>query len=346
VEEIRLWAMCKSGDRPTVKPVESIKELDYEQSLEDVLTEHPDLLFVGLNLVGRQTPTSTGWLDLLGVDEDGRLVVFELKRGTLARDAVAQIIDYASYLNNLDEKALSHHIAERSGKDGIEDIADFQGWYEQTYPGKSINAALPPRMVLVGLGADETTEHMVRFLSESGVDISLVTFHAFRHGDQPLIAKQVKIHGPTGPRESVGRLSKASIERIFQDLASTLSVSRHIQEMRAFLKERLPSPYEYPGKESVGFYNLERAESGNPSYRAYVSLYIYPRSPGIVGIGFHNRAVELAPNEFAALTNKFNGQKTNWSLNFRLTSDQQWPQFKEELGPLLDLVAAEWPSKR
>ena len=32
-----------------------------------------------LKLVGRQTPTQTGWLDLLAIDQDGRLVVYELK---------------------------------------------------------------------------------------------------------------------------------------------------------------------------------------------------------------------------------------------------------------------------
>ena len=38
---------------------------------------------------------------MLGIDEYGRLVVFELKRGTLVREAVAQIIDYASDLANM-----------------------------------------------------------------------------------------------------------------------------------------------------------------------------------------------------------------------------------------------------
>ena len=37
-------------------------------------------------------------MDLLGVDQDGRLTVFELKRGILTRDAVAQSLDYASDL--------------------------------------------------------------------------------------------------------------------------------------------------------------------------------------------------------------------------------------------------------
>ena len=72
---------------------------DTERLLEGTLVNHPDMLDPGLTLVGRQTRTDDGWLDLLGVDEDGRLVVFELKRGTLSRDAVAQVIEYASFLD-------------------------------------------------------------------------------------------------------------------------------------------------------------------------------------------------------------------------------------------------------
>lgn len=35
----------------------------------------------------------TGCVDLLGIDEDGRLVVFDLKRDRLVKGAVAQILD-------------------------------------------------------------------------------------------------------------------------------------------------------------------------------------------------------------------------------------------------------------
>ena len=74
------------------------------------------MLMPDLTLVGRQTPAGGGALDLLGVDEDGRLVVFELKRGTLTRDAVAQVIDYCSYLESLDVDTLKFVItATRQG---------------------------------------------------------------------------------------------------------------------------------------------------------------------------------------------------------------------------------------
>ena len=90
MEEVKIWAVhdeSKVLDLPKTN-------VETERLLEDILVNNPDMLIKGLKLVGRQTPTEGGPLDLLGVDEDGRLVVFELKRGILSRDAVAQVIDY------------------------------------------------------------------------------------------------------------------------------------------------------------------------------------------------------------------------------------------------------------
>ena len=128
MDEVKIWAV--DGDS-NVEPLASKVQTDTEALLEDTLVKNPDLLIPGLKLVGRQTPTAGGPLDLLGVDEEGRLVVFELKRGTLSRDAVAQIIDYASDLDAMDMDALASHISEQSGKHGIDEIEDFQNWYSQ-----------------------------------------------------------------------------------------------------------------------------------------------------------------------------------------------------------------------
>jgi hypothetical protein len=105
----------------------------------------------GLHLVGRQTETEGGPLDLLGVDDDGRLVVFELKRGNLTRDAVAQAIDYASYLDGLEHDELCRHVSDGSGKGGIELIKDFAQWYQEEFQ-KSVAeiGASPGRPCRVG----------------------------------------------------------------------------------------------------------------------------------------------------------------------------------------------------
>lgn len=155
MEETKIWSI--EGTSATA--LNSTNHMESEGLLEDILTANPDMLEEGLQLVGRQTSTAGGPLDLLGVDSDGRLVVFELKRGTLNRDAVAQVADYASSLNTMDLDDLRRHIEEQSGKFGIQEIDDFDEWYSDNY--RDLDLLTPPRMVLVGLGADDTTERMV-----------------------------------------------------------------------------------------------------------------------------------------------------------------------------------------
>ena len=77
MDEVKIWAL--DGDSNVV-PLASKGQTDTDSLLEETLVRNPDLLIPGLRLVGRQTPTDGGPLDLLGVDEDGRLIVFELKR--------------------------------------------------------------------------------------------------------------------------------------------------------------------------------------------------------------------------------------------------------------------------
>ena len=172
MEETKIWAV----EGTSATPLNATNQMETEGLLERILTANPVMLEEGLELVGRQTSTAGGPLDLLGVDSEGRLVVFELKRGTLNREAVAQVIDYASSLDAMDFDRLCRHIEEQSGTLGIQEIDDFDGWYSETYSSKNPEEALkPPRMVLVGLGVDGTTERMVKYLAKGGTNISLLT---------------------------------------------------------------------------------------------------------------------------------------------------------------------------
>ena len=172
--------------------LEETARAETEALLEDVFVRNPSLLMPGLELVGRQVPTSNGSLDLLGLDSEGRLVVFELKRGTLTRQAVAQAIDYASWLDSLDDDELWVRIAENSGRNGIDDIENFEAWYDDHDNWDSLESLRPVRIVLVGLGADEAALRMARWLAKKGVKIDLLTFLGYRHGDRVLLARQLE----------------------------------------------------------------------------------------------------------------------------------------------------------
>ena len=190
MEETKIWAV----EGTSATPLNTTKQMETEGLLESILTANPDMLEEGLELVGRQTSTAGGPLDLLGVDTDGRLVVYELKRGRLNRDAVAQVIDYASSLNIMDEEALYRHISERSGNLGIQKIDDFGDWYSNNWGEEGYESLMPPRLVLVGLGVDNTTARMVQYMASIGVDISLLTFYGFANTDgKTLLARNVEV---------------------------------------------------------------------------------------------------------------------------------------------------------
>lgn len=189
-DEIRIWAMDDvSHEAEPVSPADRVEREDY---LESVLVKNPSMLMPDLKLVGRQTPIDSGNLDLLGVDGDGTLVVFELKRGKSTRDAVAQAIDYCSFLESLSDTDLAELVVKHSGKSGIDPIGDFEAWYGERYEGKDLSELRPIRMVLVGVGADATAQRMVGFLAEREVDVSLLTFHGYRYGDRTLLARQLE----------------------------------------------------------------------------------------------------------------------------------------------------------
>ena len=56
--------------------------------------------------------TEAGRLDLLALDQQGRWVVVEVKRGAVSQDTVAQIIDYASVIATIPDEQLQE-IADR-----------------------------------------------------------------------------------------------------------------------------------------------------------------------------------------------------------------------------------------
>ena len=209
MDDFGIWEVDKAG--MTAQPLETAGSAETEAWLEDVLVRNPDMLMPDLQLVGRQLPAANGALDLLGVDPEGRLVVFELKREKLRRDAVAQAVDYASWLEALDDARLGKLVAEKSGQREIDKIGDFESWYGQRW--ESMDSLRPVRIVLVGLGADEPAKRMADWLARKGVKIDLLTFFGYRHGDRMLLAKRLESGEEEQKQGNAGRRATTQEER-------------------------------------------------------------------------------------------------------------------------------------
>lgn len=352
MEDFKLWTI--EGTHATA--VQDARQTDSEKLLEDILVENPSLLMDGLTLVGRQTPTQGGEaLDLLGVDADGRLVVFELKRERLTRDAVTQVIDYTSYLTYLEENVLSDHIADRSGNKGIQQIESFDEWYSSSFPNNGLDSLFPARMFLVGLGADEKAKRMVDFLVSRGVDISLLTFYGFTLGEQTLLAKQVDVTGAgsdlIGRKESSGRLTRSQQIAEFNLRADEIGIGSLLNSARSMIQERLRRPFEHATikrRLRTSFY----VQGKNGTFPAYAFIELDSENAGIK-VGFYPRSIDLAYDEFKTLDHHeipFLSQRpvaqtterVSEEIYFPVNSIDEWERHEERLTSLTQSVYDAW----
>ena len=346
-EEINVWAI---DDENKATSLESKKRVDTEALLEEILVKNPSLLLPGLRLIGRQTPTTSGTLDLLGVDKDGKLVVFELKRGILAREAVAQVIDYASGLSNMDLESLASLIADHSGQYGIEKIEDFQEWY-YSRDFESLEGLRPLRMCLVGLGADESTERMTTFLAEnSGMDISLITFHGFERNGQTLLARRVQVEGSGkigGPTKS-GYLNEAERRARLETLVEDSGVPELFETVRKKFRECWIRSVEYINPGSIGIKLPEQTERGNRQ----TSFARIDPNQGKVRMIIYGNMLALCPQDFAEAKKQVPFQEYKGvsdpsydELRFSI-NEAVWQASEDRLTALLQTAYKAWETKQ
>ncbi len=347
MKEIMLWKINEGDNREiNAEKIQNVEKTQTEEQLEEVITRCPELLMEDLKLIGRQTETSGGPLDLLGLDSDGRLVIFELKRGTLTREAVAQIIDYSSYLVMLERDELSEHISSRSGNLGIDKIDNFLEWYQEQF-GKGYPEYQRPRMVLVGLGADERTKRMVSFLSESDLDISLTTFHGFKEGEKVFLARQVEVESkPPDPTTAITK--KSNLEKL-RFRVNELGLDNYYYDIASFLRDQLPASYEWPNVGGYSYYFPELTESGRQSNRVYISIYIHDVKPGHVQIYLHPRAVDSSLKGFEelekALPDMLNS-RADGSYEIWVRSKEDWNNMKSYFKEFCTSIIDGWMKKR
>jgi hypothetical protein len=173
--------------------VEQVREkgLDREDDLEEILMKNIKILADNSLIVGRQVPTKYGKrLDLLAIDNNGSLVILELKRERTARETVAQGIDYASWVKSLTPS----------------DVSDIFEAYDEKYlkSGKTLDAAFVEKfgfklededvntshqIVIVASELDTSTERIIAYLDSSSVPINFVSFKIFGINNEKYLSR-------------------------------------------------------------------------------------------------------------------------------------------------------------
>lgn len=174
--DIRSWEIVDGQ----LVPVES-RLADFGRTealdLETWLESDPSIIRPGLKIVGRQVTTRSGPLDLLAIDRTGSVVVIELKRDRVPRDALAQAIDYAADIAGWTLEKLGEVCANYCNET-LEDVLS-QAFPDIDLESLTINGT--QHLVLVGFELEPALERMIEWLSETyGVAINAVVLKYIR----------------------------------------------------------------------------------------------------------------------------------------------------------------------
>jgi hypothetical protein len=228
--QMQLWSV-ESGC-PVLLPS---AKLDLESRLEQWICQDLRLVGEDLLLLGQQVATAYGHaIDILALDREGNLVLLELKRGRTPRDVVAQVLDYASWAHGLSAPEIER-LAEAYRKRSLEDL--FRERFHADLPD-SLNE--DQRLIIVATQLDAQSERIVQFLSSQyGVNLNVVFFDYYRHGNQEFVGRSWLIAPEEVKRnaDTSGSSRKRALLTL-EDLAN-LAADRGVGELYQVLHEGL-----------------------------------------------------------------------------------------------------------
>ena len=169
------------------KEIHEVEEsnLSLESRLEDWIEKDPSILGIEIAIIGRQVATGYGgYIDLLGIDRDGDLVILELKRNKTPRDVVAQTLDYASWVEKLEYNEIEE-LSNRYKSDSLSNV--FQAVFDDSLP-ENIN--VNHRLIIVASELDDSTERIVQYLYQTHkVNINAIFFSIFKIDEKELLTR-------------------------------------------------------------------------------------------------------------------------------------------------------------
>lgn len=171
-----------------------IKSLDIEERLREFLDKDISIASPNWMIIGRQVYTDYGkYIDLLAIDQDGNLVILELKKDMTPREVVSQLIDYATWVKNLKDDEIATIYDSYLNKYHPEKAAlsldqAFKEFFNLKEMPEELNET--HQLVIVASQLDDSTERIVKYLSEDhNVPINAIFFRIFKDGDREYLSR-------------------------------------------------------------------------------------------------------------------------------------------------------------
>jgi hypothetical protein len=164
------------------------KVKNFEQKLEFWLENNPAHILEDENvlIIGRQVTTNLGSIiDLLGIDREGNLVVIELKRDRTPRETLAQILEYASFIEDISYTQLEEIFKEYSSEENLI-LTDYHRNYFQLQKDEAVAFNKNQKLIIVGQHITKEIKQTSSFLSKRGIEVFCLEFKYFetKSGEQ------------------------------------------------------------------------------------------------------------------------------------------------------------------
>ena len=263
MQEVRLWEVVNDDSLREI----SASQIAFEVRLEEWLAKDISVLDPNLLVIGRQVRTDFGgYIDLLCMDNQGDVVVVELKRGQIPpRDttqtkerSAAQALDYASWVKDRSHEeitSIAREYIQRVHSCSLEDA--FEQSFEEKLP-EEFNGR--HRSLIVAESIDAATERIIRYLSDMNVPINVATVQHFTDSDDRKFLAQVYLIEPEEaetkpPPGTRRRQTLAGLEK----LAKRHGLGELYSQVRAGVRGIL-KPSAYPDR---NFYRYKRKDGGH-----------------------------------------------------------------------------------
>ena len=222
--DVGVWSI--DGDAPRRV---SRAGVGLERELEDWIARDASLLADGLTIVGRQVHLGGGSLDLLAIDWRDRWVVIELKRERLYRAALAQALDYASSIAQMEAGDLEELL--RPGLARLGDSEELSRTVRRQLDGD--DGGRDVAVLLAGVGVDAGLERIVAHLGGYGVPITIVSFQVFETTEgSRLLIREVTEEDTRPPRREGRRYSVEAIRQRAREAGVEAPFDRFLNMVR------------------------------------------------------------------------------------------------------------------
>ena len=233
-KEVRLWEIREEEELNEIKKT----KLDLEKHIEDWIEKDISIVSDNLLIIGRQVTTDFGGvIDILCLDNNGDTVIIELKRDKTPREVTAQVLDYASWIQDASNNRITE-IANNYLKENGPLEKAFKEKFDEELP-EALNEH--HSMLIVASEIDSSTERIINYLSNNyGVAINAVTFHYFKSSEgNKFIARVFLIEPEQVDYRNKSRSNSKKKPDLTYDELEEISKSNGVGTLYKFLVDKL-----------------------------------------------------------------------------------------------------------